>query len=165
MKVMGRAGHSGATSFHEDYTYHLDPTVIGARRRTAEILFHPLRRDKPSFSEFQHLLDPLGIGRQGRSGAACFSTAPPGPAINASADPISATVPLCLRVPTKSISLPPPAAPLRETTRRPPPLWNCRPDFKTALRRLDSCRRRASHRGSAIRHAEHIKDFAEIARI
>ena len=133
MKVMGD-GLDGGTSFMEDYTYHQQPRkhqVLGAHMLE---ICPTIAAGKPSLE-----VHPLGIGGKADPVRLVFD-APAGPAINVSLIDLGGRFRLIVN---EVDAVKPPKLPKLPVARA---VWECRPDFKTRLRRLDPRRRRAPHR-------------------
>jgi L-arabinose isomerase len=153
MKVVGE-GLPGGTSFMEDYTYHMDPSrpqVLGAHM--LEIC--------PSIAEGKPKLEvhPLGIGGKSDPVRLVFD-APAGPALNASLIDLGNR----FRLIVNEVDAVKPAHPLPKLPVARA-LWECKPDFKTALAAWIYSGG-AHHTGFSYSvTTEHLRDFAEIAGI
>ncbi len=152
MKQVGQ-GLPGGTSFMEDYTYHLVPgkeQVLGAHM--LEIC--------PSISAGKPKLEihPLGIGGKEDPVRLVFD-APSGPALNASLIDLGNRFRLIVN---EVDAVKPPALPKLPVARA---LWECKPDFKTAVAAWIYAGG-AHHTGYSYSvTTEHLRDFAEIAGI
>ena len=147
-------GLPGGTSFMEDYTYHMDPTrpqVLGAHM--LEIC--------PSIASAKAKLEihPLGIGGKSDPVRLVFD-APAGPALNASLIDLGNR----FRLIVNEVTAVEPAQPLPKLPVARA-LWECKPDFKTALAAWIYSGG-AHHTGYSYSvTTEHLRDFAEIAEI
>lgn len=152
MKVVGD-GLAGGTSFMEDYTYHLDPqetSVLGAHMLE---ICPSIAAKKPKLE-----VHPLGIGGKEDPVRLVFD-APPGPALNASLIDLGPRFRLIVNEVDAIVSPPLPRLPVARA------LWQCRPDFKTAVASWIYSGG-AHHTGySYAVKTEHLRDFAEIAGI
>ncbi|RYG39326.1 L-arabinose isomerase [bacterium] len=152
MKVIAD-GLPGGTSFMEDYTYHLDPArpqVLGAHMLE---ICPSIAKSKPRLE-----VHPLGIGGKADPARLVFD-APAGPALNASLIDLGHRFRLIVNE-VEAVEVPPmPNLPVARA------LWECKPDFKTAI----GCWIHAGgahHTGySYAVTTEHLRDFAEIAGI
>ena len=147
-------GLPGGTSFMEDYTYHMDP-------KRPQVLGAHMLEICPSIAEAKPKIEihPLGIGGKEDPVRLVFN-APPGPALNASLVDLGNRFRLIVNeVDAVKPAHPMPKLPVARA------MWECKPDFKTAL---------ASwiHSGGAHHTVfsysvttEHLRDFAEIAGI
>ena len=120
LKVMGH-GLSGATSFMEDYTYHMAPgqeQVLGSHMLE---VCPSIARDKPSVE-----IHPLGIGGKADPVRLVFNSKL-GPALNASLMDMGNRFRLLVNEVT---SVEHPDLPNLPVARA---VWECKPDFKTAL--------------------------------
>ncbi|HEY0866035.1 MAG TPA: L-arabinose isomerase [Fimbriimonas sp.] len=152
MKIVGE-GLPGGTSFMEDYTYHLDPVrtqVLGAHMLE---ICPSIAKGKPRLE-----IHPLGIGGKEDPARLVFD-APTGPALNASLVDLGNRFRLIVNEVEAVAS---PALPKLPVARA---LWECKPDFKTAV----ACwiyAGGAHHTGYSYSvTTEHLRDFAEIAGI
>ena len=147
-------GLPGGTSFMEDYTYHMDPArpqVLGAHM--LEIC--------PSIASGKAKLEihPLGIGGKSDPVRLVFD-APAGPALNASLIDLGNR----FRLIVNEVTAVEPAQPLPKLPVARA-LWECKPDFKTALAAWIYSGG-AHHTGYSYSvTTEHLRDFAEIAEI
>jgi L-arabinose isomerase len=147
-------GLPGGTSFMEDYTYHVDPArpqVLGAHM--LEIC--------PSIASGKAKLEihPLGIGGKSDPVRLVFD-APAGPALNASLIDLGNR----FRLIVNEVTAVEPAQPLPKLPVARA-LWECKPDFKTALAAWIYSGG-AHHTGYSYSvTTEHLRDFAEIAEI
>lgn len=153
MKVMG-ADLEGGTSFMEDYTYDMQPggtRVLGSHMLE---VCESIATGKPSLE-----VHPLGIGGKEDPVRLKF-TAPAGPAINASVVDLGNRFRLI--VSEVDAIEPPQALPKLPVASA---LWNCRPDFETAIGAWIHAGG-AHHTGySYAVTTEHMEDFATIAGI
>ncbi|MEO2038480.1 MAG: L-arabinose isomerase [Martelella sp.] len=120
LKVMGH-GMSGATSFMEDYTYHMAPgheQVLGSHMLE---ICPSIADGKPSIE-----IHPLGIGGKADPVRMVFN-AKLGPALNASLMDMGNRFRLLVNEVT---SVEHPDLPKLPVARA---VWECKPDFKTAL--------------------------------
>ncbi|QQM30282.1 L-arabinose isomerase [Martelella lutilitoris] len=120
LKVMGH-GMSGATSFMEDYTYHMAPgheQVLGSHMLE---VCPTIADGKPKVE-----IHPLGIGGKADPVRMVFN-AKLGPALNASLMDMGNRFRLLVNEVT---SVPHPDLPNLPVARA---VWECKPDFKTAL--------------------------------
>ncbi len=153
MKVVAE-GLPGGTSFMEDYTYHMDPAgpqVLGAHM--LEIC--------PSIASAKPKLEihPLGIGGKDDPVRLVFD-APAGPALNATLVDLGNR----FRLIVNEVNAVVPAHPLPNLPVARA-LWECKPDFKTALASWIYAGG-AHHTGFSYSvTTEHLRDFAEIAGI
>jgi L-arabinose isomerase len=153
MKVIGE-GLDGGTSFMEDYTYHLNPSVslvLGAHMLE---ICETIAEGKPSLE-----IHPLGIGGKDDPARLVF-TAPAGPALNASVIDLGNRFRLIVN--EVDVVKPPEPLPLLPVARA---VWRCRPDFKTAC---GAWIRAGGAHHTAFSYSvktEHLRDFAEIAGI
>jgi L-arabinose isomerase len=141
------------TSFMEDYTYHMNPSgslVLGSHM--LEVC--------PSIAAGKPRLEchPLGIGGKEDPVRLVFD-APTGPAINASLIDLGNRFRLIVNE-VEAVSHPElPKLPVARA------VWECKPDFKTALAAWIYAGG-AHHTGySYALRSEHMEDFAEIAGI
>ena len=147
-------GLPGGTSFMEDYTYHMDPAgsqVLGAHM--LEIC--------PSIADAKPRVEihPLGIGGKADPVRMVFN-APAGPALNASLIDLGNR----FRLIVNEVDAVKPAhdMPNLPVARA---MWECKPDFKTALAAWIYAGG-AHHTGYSYSVTmEHLRDFAEIAGI
>jgi L-arabinose isomerase len=143
----------GGTSFMEDYTYHLTPggeQVLGAHM--LEIC--------PSIASGRAKLEihPLGIGGKEDPVRLVFD-ALPGKALNASLIDLGNRFRLIVNEVT---AVAPPKLPKLPVARA---LWECKPDFKTAVAAWIYAGG-AHHTGYSYSvTTEHLRDFAELAGI
>jgi len=147
------AGKPGGTSFMEDYTYHLDPArpqVLGAHM--LEIC--------PSIAAGRPRLEvhPLGIGGKEDPARLVFD-APAGPALNASLVDLGNRFRLIVNE-VDAVSSP--ALPKLPVARA---LWECRPDFRTAVSAWIYAGGAHHTVYSYALTTEQLRDFAEIAGI
>jgi L-arabinose isomerase len=115
-------GQPGGTSFMEDYTYHLDPArpqVLGAHMLE---ICPSIAAGKPKLE-----VHPLGIGGKEDPARLVFD-APVGPALNASLVDLGHR----FRLIVNEVDAVDPAQPLPKLPVARA-LWECRPDFKTAV--------------------------------
>ncbi len=146
-------GQPGGTSFMEDYTYHLDPSgpqVLGAHM--LEIC--------PSIAVGQPSLEvhPLGIGGKEDPARLVFD-APAGDALNASLIDLGNRFRLIVNE-VKAVV--PPALPNLPVARA---LWECKPDFKTAVSAWIYAGGAHHTVYSYALTTQQFRDFAEIAGI
>jgi L-arabinose isomerase len=143
-----------ATSFMEDYTYHLDPAghlVLGSHMLE---VCPTIATGRPSLE-----VHPLGIGGKEDPVRLVFD-APAGPAINASIVDLGNRFRLIVN--EVDAVAPPQPLPKLPVARA---VWACRPDFKTACAAWIYAGG-AHHTGySYAVTAEQMEDFAEIAGI
>ncbi|MCC7229634.1 MAG: L-arabinose isomerase, partial [Fimbriimonadaceae bacterium] len=146
-------GDGGATSFMEDYTYHMDPTrpfVLGAHMLE---ICPTIAGNKPSIQ-----VHPLGIGGKEDPARLVFN-AKTGPALNASLVDLGHRFRLIVN---EVAAVEVPEMPNLPVARA---VWECKPDFKTALSAWIYAGG-AHHTGySYTVKTEHLRDFAEIAGI
>jgi len=151
MKVMAE-GLPGGTSFMEDYTYHLHPDghqVLGSHMLE---ICPSIAEGTPSAE-----IHPLGIGGKADPVRLVF-TAPAGPALNASLVEMGHG----FRLIVNEVDA---IRPSRELPKLPVAraLWECRPDFKTAVAAWIQAGG-AHHTGySYAVTTEMLEDFARIA--
>ncbi|MEZ0327787.1 MAG: L-arabinose isomerase [Fimbriimonas sp.] len=146
-------GLPGGTSFMEDYTYHLDPDrpqVLGAHM--LEIC--------PSIAVTKPRLEmhPLGIGGKEDPVRLVFD-ARSGPALNASLVDMGGRFRLIVNE-VNAVDVP--AMPKLPVARA---MWECRPDFKTAISAWIYAGGAHHTVYSYSLTAEHFRQFAEIAGI
>ena len=146
-------GGAGATSFMEDYTYHLDPTnpvVLGAHMLE---ICPSIAQGKPKVE-----VHSLGIGGKEDPARLVFD-AKTGPALNASLVDLGHRFRLIVNE-VEAVDVPPmPALPVARA------VWRCKPDFKTAVAAWIYAGG-AHHTGYSYSVTqEHLRDFAEIAGI
>lgn len=146
-------GECGATSFMEDYTYHMDPSgpaVLGAHMLE---ICPTIADNKPSVQ-----VHPLGIGGKEDPARLVFD-AKEGPALNASLVDLGHRFRLIVNE-VEAVSVPEmPNLPVARA------VWECKPNFKTALSAWIYAGG-AHHTGySYTVKTEHLRDFAEIAGI
>jgi len=146
-------GLPGGTSFMEDYTYHL-PTggqqVLGAHMLE---ICPSIASGKPRIE-----VHPLGIGGKSDPVRMVFS-APAGPALNASLIDLGHRFRLIVN---EVSAVEPPDLPKLPVARA---LWECKPDFKTALTSWIYAGG-AHHTGYSYSVTTgHLRQFAEIAKI
>ncbi|MFT3787201.1 MAG: L-arabinose isomerase [Tepidisphaeraceae bacterium] len=152
MKTM--AGDKGATSFMEDYTYHLDPKnplVLGSHMLE---ICPSIASGKPTVE-----IHPLGIGGKADPVRLVFN-APAGRALNASVVDLGNRFRLIVN--EVDVVAPPKPLPKLPVARA---VWKCRPDFKTACA---SWIYAGGAHHTAFSYAvttEHLRDFAEIAGV
>ncbi len=153
MKQVGE-GAPGGTSFMEDYTYHMDPgrrQVLGAHMLE---ICPSIAVRKPKLE-----IHPLGIGGKDDPVRLVFD-APAGPALNASLIDLGNR----FRLVVNEVHAVEPAHPLPKLPVARA-LWECEPDFKTALAAWIYAGG-AHHTGFSYSvRTEHLRDFAEIAGI
>ncbi|WP_153799928.1 L-arabinose isomerase [Foetidibacter luteolus] len=153
MKVMG-SGLQGGNSFMEDYTYHFEPgnnLVLGSHMLE---ICPSIADGKPSCE-----IHPLGIGGKADPVRLVFNVAA-GPAINASVIDMGNR----FRLLVNEVEA---VAPLHDLPRLPVArvLWKPLPDMQTALAAWILAGG-AHHTGySQNLTAEHLEDFADIAKI
>ncbi len=153
MKTVGE-GLPGGTSFMEDYTYHMDPTrplVLGAHMLE---ICPSIARSKPKLE-----VHPLGIGGKDDPVRLVFD-APSGPALNASLVDLGNRFRLIVNE-VEAVD------PIHDLPKLPVAraLWECKPDFKTALASWIYAGG-AHHTGYSYSvTTEHLRDFAEMAGI
>ncbi len=143
----------GATSFMEDYTYHLDPVrplVLGAHMLE---ICPSIAKTKPSVE-----VHPLGIGGKEDPARLVFD-AKVGPALNASLVDLGHRFRLIVNE-VVAVDVPPmPKLPVARA------VWECKPDFKTGVAAWIYAGG-AHHTGySYTVTTEQLRDFAEIAGI
>lgn len=152
MKVMGE-GLPGGTSFMEDYTYHLSPRghqVLGAHMLE---VCPTIAATKPTLE-----IHPLGIGSKEDPVRLVFDAAA-GPALNASLVDLGNRFRLVVNT-VKAVK--PPRLPKLPVARA---VWECEPDFKTAVAAWIYAGG-AHHTGYSYSvTAEMLEDFAMIAGI
>jgi L-arabinose isomerase len=152
MKAVGD-GLPGGTSFMEDYTYHLAPganQVLGAHMLE---ICPSIASDKPRIE-----VHPLGIGGKDDPVRMVFS-APPGPALNATLIDLGHRFRLIVN---EVNAVEPPPLPKLPVARA---LWECKPNFKTAVASWIYAGG-AHHTGYSYSvTTEHLRQFAEIAKI
>ena len=152
MKAVGD-GLPGGTSFMEDYTYHLAPganQVLGAHMLE---ICPSIASDKPRIE-----VHPLGIGGKDDPVRMVFS-APPGPALNATLIDLGHRFRLIVNEVNAVEPLPLPKLPVARA------LWECKPNFKTAVASWIYAGG-AHHTGYSYSvTTEHLRQFAEIAKI
>lgn len=146
-------GEGGATSFMEDYTYHLDPQrplVLGAHMLE---ICPTIAATKPTVE-----VHPLGIGGKEDPARLVFD-AKTGPALNASLIDLGHRFRLIVNE-VKAVSVPPmPNLPVARA------VWECQPNFKTAVGAWIYAGG-AHHTGySYTVTTEHLRDFAEVSGI
>lgn len=146
-------GERGATSFMEDYTYHLDPQrplVLGAHMLE---ICPTIAATKPTVE-----VHPLGIGGKEDPPRLVFD-AKTGPALNASLVDLGHRFRLIVNEVT-AVSIPPmPNLPVARA------VWECQPNFKTAVSAWIYAGG-AHHTGYSYSvTTEHLRDFAEVAGI
>ncbi len=146
-------GEDGATSFMEDYTYHMDPArplVLGAHMLE---ICPSIAATKPSVQ-----IHPLGIGGKADPARLVFD-AKTGPALNASLVDLGHRFRLIVNE-VEAVAVPPmPNLPVARA------VWECKPNFKTALASWIYAGG-AHHTGySYTVTTEHLRDFTEIAGI
>jgi len=153
MKVVAK-GLPGGTSFMEDYTYHMDPSgpqVLGAHMLE---ICPSIAVGKPKLE-----IHPLGIGGKDDPVRLVFD-AQTGPALNASLIDLGNR----FRLIVNEVTAVKPAHPLPNLPVARA-LWECKPDFKTALAAWIYSGG-AHHTGYSYSvTTEHLRDFAEIAGI
>lgn len=146
-------GQPGGTSFMEDYTYHLD-------HQRSQVLGAHMLEICPSIAAGKPRLEvhPLGIGGKSDPARLVFD-APAGPALNASLIDLGNRFRLIVNE-VEAVDVPPmPNLPVARA------LWECKPDFKTAL----SCWIYAGGAHHTVYSysltTQQLRDFAEIAGI
>ena len=153
MKVMAH-GLPGGTSFMEDYTYHLDPegqAVLGAHMLE---ICPTIAAGTPSCE-----VHPLGIGGRDDPVRLVFDAAP-GPAVNATMVDMGGRFRMV--VSEVDVIEPPAALPKLPVPRA---LWKPRPDLRTAAAAWIHAGG-AHHTGFSLAlTAEHLEDFAAMARV
>ena len=152
MKVIA-ADLPGGTSFMEDYTYHMDPSgrqVLGAHMLE---ICPSIAAGKPRVE-----VHPLGIGGKDDPVRLVFD-AEVGPALNASLIDLGNRFRLIVN---EVEAVRAPSLPRLPVARA---LWECEPDFKTALASWIYAGG-AHHTGYSYSvTVEHLRDFAEMAGI
>jgi L-arabinose isomerase len=146
-------GQPGGTSFMEDYTYHLDPSgpqVLGAHMLE---ICPSIAAGKPSLE-----VHPLGIGGKEDPARLVFD-APAGDALNASLIDLGNRFRLIVNEVTAVV---PPALPNLPVARA---LWECKPDFKTAVSAWIYAGGAHHTVYSYALTTQQLRDFAEIAGI
>lgn len=146
-------GQPGGTSFMEDYTYHLDPSgpqVLGAHMLE---ICPSIAARKPSLEAH-----PLGIGGKEDPARLVFD-APAGDALNASLIDLGNRFRLIVNEVTAVV---PPALPNLPVARA---LWECKPDFKTAVSAWIYAGGAHHTVYSYALTTQQLRDFAEIAGI
>ena len=146
-------GQPGGTSFMEDYTYHLDPSgpqVLGAHMLE---ICPSIAAGKPSLE-----VHPLGIGGKEDPARLVFD-APAGDALNASLIDLGNRFRLIVNE-VKAVV--PPALPNLPVARA---LWECKPDFKTAVSAWIYAGGAHHTVYSYALTTQQFRDFAEIAGI
>jgi L-arabinose isomerase len=146
-------GQPGGTSFMEDYTYHLDPSgpqVLGAHMLE---ICPSIAAEKPSLE-----VHPLGIGGKEDPARLVFD-APAGDALNASLIDLGNRFRLIVNE-VKAVV--PPALPNLPVARA---LWECKPDFKTAVSAWIYAGGAHHTVYSYALTTQQFRDFAEIAGI
>jgi L-arabinose isomerase len=147
------AGLPGGTSFMEDYTYHLSPKghqVLGAHMLE---ICESIAAGKPSLA-----IHPLGIGGKEDPVRLVFD-APAGPALNASLIDLGNRFRLLVNEVTAVKTPKLPKLPVARA------VWECQPDFKTALAAWIYAGG-AHHTGYSYSvTTEMLEDFAAIAGI
>jgi L-arabinose isomerase len=137
----------------EDYTYHLAPganQVLGAHMLE---ICPSIASDKPRIE-----VHPLGIGGKDDPVRMVFS-APPGPALNATLIDLGHRFRLIVN---EVNAVEPPPLPKLPVARA---LWECKPNFKTAVASWIYAGG-AHHTGYSYSvTTEHLRQFAEIAKI
>ncbi|MDR3690592.1 MAG: L-arabinose isomerase [Fimbriimonas sp.] len=147
-------GLPGGTSFMEDYTYHMDP-------KRPQVLGAHMLEICPSIAESKPKVEihPLGIGGKEDPVRIVFD-ATPGPAMNASLVDLGNRFRLIVNeVDAVKASHPMPKLPVARA------LWECKPDFKTALAAWIYSGGAHHTVYSYAVTTEHMRDFAEIAGI
>ncbi|MBC8065958.1 MAG: L-arabinose isomerase [Chlorobia bacterium] len=146
-------GEGGATSFMEDYTYHLDakrPLVLGAHMLE---ICPTIAATKPTVE-----VHPLGIGGKEDPARLVFD-AKTGPALNASLVDLGHRFRLIVNE-VEAVAVPPmPNLPVARA------VWDCKPDFKTAVGAWIYAGGAHHTAYSYSVNTEHLRDFAEIAGI
>jgi L-arabinose isomerase len=146
-------GPGGGTSFMEDYTYHLDPArpqVLGAHMLE---ICPTIASTKPRIE-----VHPLGIGGKEDPVRLVFN-ARSGPALNASLVDLGGRFRLIVNE-VDAIAVPEmPNLPVARA------MWECRPDFKTAISAWIYAGGAHHTVYSYSLTSEHFRQFAEIAGI
>ena len=141
------------TSFMEDYTYHLDPAgplVLGSHMLE---VCPSIAAEKPRLE-----VHPLGIGGKADPVRLVFD-APPGLALNASLIDLGNRFRLIVNE-VEAVTHPPlPKLPVARA------VWQCKPDFKTALAAWLYAGGAHHTVYSYALTSEHLEDFAEVAGI
>ncbi len=141
------------TSFMEDYTYHLDPAgplVLGSHMLE---VCPSIAAEKPRLE-----VHPLGIGGKADPVRLVFD-APPGPAVNASLIDLGSRFRLIVNE-VEAVTHPPlPKLPVARA------VWQCKPDFKTALAAWLYAGGAHHTVYSYTLTSEQLEDFAKIAGI
>lgn len=144
-------GQAGGTSFMEDYTYHLDPErpqVLGAHMLE---ICPSIASGKPKVE-----IHPLGIGGKEDPVRLVFDS-PAGPATNASLVDMGDRFRLVVNE-VDAVGVPPmPNLPVARA------VWECRPDFKTAVSAWIYAGGAHHTVYSYTLTQEHYRMFAEIA--
>ncbi len=141
------------TSFMEDYTYHLRPSG-------SQVLGSHMLEVCPSIAAGKPRLEvhPLGIGGKEDPVRLVFD-APTGPAINVSLIDLGNRFRLIVNE-VEAVSHP--ALPKLPVARA---VWECKPDFKTALAAWIYAGGAHHTVYSYVLESEHMEDFAEIAGV
>jgi L-arabinose isomerase len=151
-KVMG-AGLSGGTSFMEDYTYHMSP-------KGHQVLGSHMLEVCPTIAVTKPTLEihPLGIGGKDDPVRLVFDAAE-GEAINVSIIDLGNRFRLIVNEVTAVKTPKLPKLPVARA------VWECKPDFKTALAAwiLAGGAHHTAYSYSVT--TEHLEDFAEIAGV
>ncbi len=150
MKVMASGER---TSFMEDYTYHLEPGK-------QQVLGSHMLEVCPSIAKGKPRLEvhPLGIGGKEDPVRLVFD-APPGDAVNVSLIDMGNRFRLVLNEVTAVEHPDLPKLPVARA------VWECQPDFKTALAAWIYAGGAHHTVYSYALRAEHMEDFAEIAGV
>ena len=147
------AGQTGGTSFMEDYTYHLDPArpqVLGAHMLE---ICPTIAASKPKLE-----VHPLGIGGKADPARLVFD-ALPGAALNASLIDLGNRFRLIVNE-VEAVKAPElPNLPVARA------LWECKPDFRTALSAWIYAGGAHHTVYSYSLTTDQLRDFAEIAGI
>ena len=141
------------TSFMEDYTYHLAPSgsqVLGSHMLE---VCPSIAKEKPRLE-----VHPLGIGGKEDPVRLVFD-APPGPALNASLIDLGNRFRLIVN---EVEAVEHPELPNLPVARA---VWECKPDFKTALAAWIYAGGAHHTVYSYALTSEHLEDFAEIAGV
>ena len=141
------------TSFMEDYTYYMSPSG-------SQVLGSHMLEVCPSIAEGEPRLEvhPLGIGGKDDPVRLVFG-APPGPALNASLIDLGNRFRLIVNE-VEAVAHPElPKLPVARA------VWECKPDFKTALAGWIYAGGAHHTVYSYALTSEHLEDFAEIAGV
>ncbi len=145
------------TSFMEDYTYHMSPSPSSSQ---SQVLGSHMLEVCPSIAAGKPRLEvhPLGIGGKEDPVRLVFD-APTGPAINASLIDLGNRFRLIVN---EVEAVPHPDLPKLPVARA---VWECKPDFKTALAAWIYAGGAHHTVYSYALRSEHMEDFAEVAGI